>query len=105
MNQYRSHQNPLLRNLRYILDISRTPQERAAYNSSRPFHVLGGVSEREVLMLQQARGALAKVSLVTMWFNEFVIREHLHGSTGNVHNCKVISETLSALHLTPYQFT
>jgi hypothetical protein len=41
---------------------------------ARPFPVVGGVSEREAHLLQQARGGLAKVSLVNMWLNEFVIR-------------------------------
>ncbi|KAL3796753.1 hypothetical protein HJC23_010900 [Cyclotella cryptica] len=84
LKHYGYRQSWLIRNLRYIFDISRTPKERAAYNMARPFHVIGGVSEREAYLLQQARGALAKVALVNMWFNEFVIREHLHGSTGNV---------------------
>ena len=84
MAEYRYNRHWMVRNIRYILDISRTPHERAIYNMSRPFAVIGGVSEREAGMLQQARGAPAKVTLVNMWFNEFVIREHLHGSTGNV---------------------
>lgn len=84
LKEYGYNRHWVLKNLRYIFDISRTPQERAAYNMSRPFPVVGGVSEREAKLLQQARGGPAKVSLVSMWFNEFVIREHLHGSTGAV---------------------
>jgi hypothetical protein len=84
MKEYGYNRHWVFRNIRYVLDISRTPQERAAYNMSRPFPVIGGVSEREAKFLQQARGAPAKVSLVNLWFNEFVIREHLHGSTGIV---------------------
>ncbi|KAL7474641.1 hypothetical protein ACHAW6_000607, partial [Cyclotella cf. meneghiniana] len=84
MKHYGYRQSAIIRNLRYIFDISRTQQERTAYNMARPFPVIGGVSEREASLLQQARGAVAKVTLVNLWFNEFVIREHLHGSTGNV---------------------
>jgi hypothetical protein len=74
MKHYGYHQNWIIQNIRYVLDISRTPQERAVYNMARPFPVVGGVSEREAYLLQQARGGLAKVSLVNMWLNEFVIR-------------------------------
>lgn len=84
MKEHGYHQNQLIRNLRYVLDISRSPGEREAYNMARPLPVIGGVSEKEARLLQQARGPTAKVTLVNFWLNEFIIREHLHGSTGNV---------------------
>ena len=73
-----------LKTLKYIFDVSRTEKERRAYNSARPFPVIGGVSPREAAMLQSARGAPAKVALMFLWLNEFIIREHLHGSLGAV---------------------
>ena len=70
--------------LRFLFDISRTEKERAMYNVTRPFRVIGGISDGEAALLQSARGPTAKVALVNMWLNEFVIREHLHGAMGNV---------------------
>ena len=46
--------------------------------------VLGGVSENEIAFLQKARGASAKTQLAWSWLSEFIIREHLAGSLGNV---------------------
>jgi hypothetical protein len=54
------------------------------YNAARPFRVIGGVSDAEIELLQAARGPLAKVALVSMWLQEFITRECLAGSTGNV---------------------
>jgi Bestrophin, RFP-TM, chloride channel len=70
--------------LRYIFGFSRTPASRTLYNAARPFRVIGGVSDAEIEMLQAARGPLAKVALCTMWLQEFISREYLAGSTGNV---------------------
>ena len=69
--------------IKYMFDVSRTKRERSTYNAARPLGVIGGVSERE-LMLQRARGSTAKTALVYFWLNEFIIREQLHGSLGNV---------------------
>jgi hypothetical protein len=55
-----------------------------SYNASRPFSVVGGVSDAEVQALQKARGPLAKVALCTIWLQEFVAREFAHGSMGTV---------------------
>lgn len=41
-------------------------------------------SDAEIRFLQMARGASAKTQLCWYWLSEFVIREHLNGSTGKV---------------------
>ena len=69
--------------VKYWLDISRTKQQCRVYNAARPLPVIGGISEREAVMLQRARGC-AKVALVFLWWNEFIIREQMHGSLGGV---------------------
>jgi VIT1/CCC1 family predicted Fe2+/Mn2+ transporter len=73
--------------------VSRTAVNRTKYNAARPFRVIGGVSDNEVAMLQAARGPLAKVSVVSMWLQEFINREYLAGSMGNV-----ASPIISRLH-------
>ena len=70
--------------VKYWLDISRTKQQCRVYNAARPLPVIGGISEREAVMLQRARSKSAKVALVFLWWNEFIIREQLHGSLGDV---------------------
>jgi hypothetical protein len=70
--------------IRYITGWSRTKKTRTLYNAARPFRVIGGVSDAEIEVLQAARGPLAKVALVSMWLQEFAVRESLAGSTGNV---------------------
>lgn len=77
-------ENPVLRSLRFLLGMSRTPRGRTLYNAARPFRVVGGVSDAEVRVLQAARGPLAKVALCTIWLQEFITREYLAGSFGNV---------------------
>lgn len=69
---------------RYLLGLSRTDRDRTLYNAARPFRVIGGVSESEIKLLQAARGAFAKVALVSVWLQEFISREYLSGSTGKV---------------------
>lgn len=59
-------------------------KERLVYNAARPFPVIGGISEQEAQLLQRARGPCAKTSLAFLWLQEFIIREQLHGSLGNV---------------------
>jgi Bestrophin, RFP-TM, chloride channel len=68
----------------YLFGISRSNKHRTMYNAARPFGVLGGVSDEEIRLLQSARGPYAKVALVSMWLEEFISREYLHGSTGSV---------------------
>jgi predicted membrane chloride channel (bestrophin family) len=70
--------------LRYLFGVSRTPKTRTLYNAARPFRVVGGVSDAEIELLQAARGALAKVALCSMWLQEFLSREYMAGSAGNV---------------------
>lgn len=70
--------------LRYLFGFVRTPAQRTVYNACRPFKVLGGVSDAEILLLQRARGPLAKTALCTLWLQEFISREYLNGSLGDV---------------------
>jgi predicted membrane chloride channel (bestrophin family) len=80
----------------YVLDISRSERRRTLYNAARPFSVLGGVSDAEIEQLQNARGPSAKTALCFSWFQEFMTRESLHGSFGDV-NGAILSR--------PYQYT
>lgn len=70
--------------VRYMLGLSRNDVSRTLYNAARPFRVIGNVSDAEIEMLQMARGPFAKVSLCSLWLQEFLSREHLHGSTGKI---------------------
>ena len=70
--------------LRYMSGYDRTPERRTKHNALRPLSVLGGVSKNEIAFLQKARGASAKVNLAWQWLSEFIIREHLAGSLGDV---------------------
>lgn len=76
--------NKAVKTAKFLLDFSRSSQEILKYNAARPFHVIGGISDKEAELLRNAKGASAKVSLVYMWINEFIIREHMHGSMGSV---------------------
>lgn len=62
----------------------RSNREVTLYNAARPFRVLGGVSDREMLALSKARGPGAKVQLCAQWLQEFISREYMAGSTGGV---------------------
>jgi hypothetical protein len=70
--------------LRYLLGFDRSFESRRRYNKMRPLAVLGGVSDNEIKFLQRARGPSAKMTLAWHWLSEFIIREHLSGSLGNV---------------------
>jgi hypothetical protein len=70
--------------LRFLSGFDRTPAMRTAHNASRPLPVMGGVSDNEIAFLQRARGPSAKVNLAWSWLSEFIIREHLNGSLGDV---------------------
>ena len=74
----------IVQTINYMLDMSRTKYKRNKYNAYRPLSVIGGVSKNEINMLQRAKGQSAKMALVVFWWNEFIIREQLHGSLGNV---------------------
>jgi hypothetical protein len=62
--------------MRFVVGASRTDRDRTLYNAARPFRVIGNVSDEEINQLQQARGPLAKVSLVSMWVQELISREY-----------------------------
>ena len=70
--------------LSYWFWLDQTPSKRQEYIERRPLEVLGGVSDEELVLLQNARGASAKVNLCWFWLVEFITREHLAGSTGDV---------------------
>ena len=70
--------------LYFCLGLSRSAKRRTLYNAARPFGVLGGVSDGEIYALQHARGPYGKVALVTMWLQEYISREYLAGSAGQV---------------------
>jgi hypothetical protein len=76
--------NPLYNIFRYSFGLSRTDASRTLYNAARPFRVIGNVSDAEIELLQVARGPLSKVALCSMWLQEFLSREYMSGSTGNV---------------------
>jgi predicted membrane chloride channel (bestrophin family) len=76
--------NRLQNTVYFLLGINRSPRQRTLYNASRPFAVMGGISDKEVELLQKARGPEAQTALCTLWLKEFISREHLDGSTGNV---------------------
>mmetsp|Transcript_8127 Transcript_8127/g.11630 ORF Transcript_8127/g.11630 Transcript_8127/m.11630 type:complete len:626 (+) Transcript_8127:147-2024(+) len=82
-NEYASRQG-YIRGLQYWLGMDRTPEMRTKYNASRPLLVIGGVSENEIAFLQRAKGPSAKVTLAWNWLSEFIMREHLAGSLGNI---------------------
>lgn len=46
--------------------------------------VISACSDAEIRFLQMARGTSAKTQLCWYWLTEFIIREHLNGSTGKV---------------------
>lgn len=75
---------PWYRWMSFLMGFTRTERHRILYNAARPFGVLGGVSDGEVEALFQANGPYAKVALCTMWWQEFLSREYLNGSTGAV---------------------
>jgi len=75
--------------VRHWLGIDRLPKYRSKYNAARPLLILGGVSDSEILFLQKARGPHAKAQMAMGWLQEFLIREHLDGSLGEVHSAIV----------------
>jgi hypothetical protein len=68
----------------FCLGLSRNEKYRTLYNKARPFPVLGGVSDHEVHGIASCNGDLAKVGLCTLWLQEFLTREILNGSTGEI---------------------
>ena len=74
----------LLTCLTFVFGADRTTEQRVLYNAARPFGVLGGVSDSEMLLLKSCKGPSSKVVLCSMWLMEFISREYLAGSVGNV---------------------
>ena len=70
--------------IKTFLSTGRSPEEQTRFNALRPLPVVGGVSDAEIRFLQMARGPSAKTQLCWNWLSEFIIREHLAGSTGKV---------------------
>ena len=68
----------------FLFGLSRNSRQRTIYNASRPFSVLGGISDAEVEMLRKVRGPSAQHALCSLWLREFITREHLDGSTGGI---------------------
>jgi len=82
--------------LHHWLGLDRLPRHRAKYNAARPFLIIGGISDSEILFLQKARGPHAKAQLAASWLLDFMIREHLGGSLGEVHSA-IISRLVQFL--------
>jgi len=70
--------------IQFALGRSRNDHARTLYNAARPFRVIGSVSDAEIEKIMEARGPLAKVSLISMWLLELITREHQAGSMGDV---------------------
>jgi hypothetical protein len=68
----------------FCLGMERSPAHRTLYNAARPFLVIGGISDKECELLMAAHGPYAQMALCNMWLKEFISREYLHGSTGDV---------------------
>jgi len=67
-----------------FLGFALTAEQRSEHNAAQPLPVIGGVSDAEIRFLQLARGPYAKTQLCFNWLSEFIIREHLAGSLGEV---------------------
>ena len=76
--------NSWLKFFYFMIGKSRSSKQRTLYNAARPFRVIGGISDKEARMLQEARGPSARMALCSIWLKEFISREYLNGSTGNV---------------------
>lgn len=77
-------ENTILSSLYFVLGLTRDERHRTLYNAARPFQILGGISDLEIEQLQKAHGPYAKVSLCSMYVQEFVSRESMAGSTGKI---------------------
>ena len=76
--------SPVWNFIYYIVGVQKSQVQRTLYNAARPFRVIGGISDGEARMLQLANGPSARMSLCSMWLKEFISREHLNGSTGEI---------------------
>ena len=70
--------------LNFAFGVDRTEEQRISYAAARPFGVLGGVSDSEMVLLKSCKGPSSKVVLCSMWLMEFISREYLAGSVGKV---------------------
>ena len=70
--------------LQFFFGVNRFSDQRVKYVYKRPLMVLGGISKNELVALRRAKGASAKVTLVWYWLSEFITREHLAGTLGDV---------------------
>lgn len=98
------HHSLLQRLVHFFLGLEHSQMQRTLYNAARPFPVLGGVSDMEIESLGEAVGPSAKVSMASLWLEEFVSREILSGSTGNIpapllsNLYQYVSDGLAAFH-------
>jgi hypothetical protein len=69
---------------KFVFGLTRSNRHRTLYSYARPFRVLGGVSDAEMARLKCARGDHAQVMLAEFWLQEFLIKEQLHKSFGDV---------------------
>ena len=74
----------LVARFKTFFSVGLTSEQRSKYNAAQPLPVIGGVSDAEIRFLQLARGPYAKTQLCFNWLSEFIIREHLSGSLGDV---------------------
>jgi hypothetical protein len=83
--KYKFHEtNKIWTFIHFCLGMERSPAHRTLYNAARPFLVIGGVSDKECELLMAVHGPYAQMALCNMWLKEFISREYLHGSTGDV---------------------
>jgi len=91
-----NEENSVLNTIRAFFGYSRNATVHTLYNAARPFKVLGGVSDAEIQLLQNARGPCAKVALCSLWMQEFISREYLGGSVGDV-NAAILSRLIQEI--------
>jgi len=76
--------NAFTARVKTFFGVGLTGEQRSKHNAAQPLPVIGGVSDAEIRFLQIARGPYAKTQLCFNWLSEFIVREHLSGSLGNV---------------------
>jgi len=67
-----------------FLGVGLSAEQRSKHNAAQPLPVIGGVSDAEIRFLQMAKGPYAKTQLCFNWLSEFIVREHLAGTLGEV---------------------
>jgi len=76
--------NAFTARVKTFFGVGLTGEQRSKHNAAQPLPVIGGVSDAEIRFLQIAKGPYAKTQLCFNWLSEFIIREHLAGSLGDV---------------------